>query len=346
MTPLGLVKGRDARSALPAPTLTIASGRQHTAATILKAWRESKSEHTIRGYEHDLADFAQWFSRALGISPTLSIEDALARFFRQSAPSAHEVMLFFRSHLLNDCGIAPATVNRHIAAMRSLSKLARQLGYCTWTLETQGVKLEKRRPTMGPTVEQVREMLAATGGDTEAETRDYAIVVTLFCCGLRVSELCGLNRSDVDLSHAQAWILGKGRREKVLIELPAAVVDAVRRYAKHRGTAAGPLFQTRGNRGNARDGRLETRSVLRIVRLAGQRIGIKTWCHALRHSSLTTAASEGAKAGFSLNDVRAHSRHASVVTLQGYLDQHNIAKTKRAIADLVAGALNEPPKST
>ena len=55
--------------------------------------------------------------------------------------------------------------------------------------------------------------------------------------------------------------------------------------------------------------------------------------------ALTTAASEGAKAGFSLNDVRAHSRHASVLTLQRYLDQHNVAKTKRAIAELVAGAL-------
>ncbi len=48
------------------------------------------------------------------------------------------------------------------------------------------------------------------------------------------------------------------------------------------------------------------------------------------------------KAGFSLNDVRAPSRHASLLTLQGYLDQHNVAKTKRVIADLVAGALTQP----
>ena len=182
-------------------------------------------------------------------------------------------------------------------------------------------------------------MLAATSGDTEGETRDYAIVVTLFCCGLRVSELCGLDWADVDLAGGQAWVLGKGRREKVLIELPAAVTEPIERYATHRGRTAGPLFQTRGNRGKDRNGRLETRSVLRIVRLLGAKLGLHVWCHALRHSSLTTAASEGAKAGFSLNDVRAHSRHASVLTPQGYLDQHNIAKTKRAIADLVAHAL-------
>jgi len=335
-----LVRGRDARSALPPPILTIAAGRNHTAATILKAWRESKSDHTIRSYEHDLADFAQWFSRALGISPVLSIEDALARFFRQSAPSAHEVMLFWRSHLLEACGMAPASVNRHLAAMRSLAKLARQLGYCNWTLETQGVKPEKRRPTMGPTVDQVRELLAATSADTEADTRDAAIITILFCCGLRVSELCGLDWADLDLTRGQAWLRkSKGKREKTLIELPAVVVEAVQRYATYRGTAPGPLFQTRGQRGKNRDGRLETRSAGRIVRELGAKIGIHLWPHALRHSSLTTATVEGSKAGFSLNDVRVHSRHASVLTLQGYLDVHNAAKTRRAIADLVARAL-------
>ena len=50
----------------------------------------------------------------------------------------------------------------------------------------------------------------------------------------------------------------------------------------------------------------------------------------------------GAKAGFSLNDVRVHSRHASVLTLQGYIDVHNAAKTKRAIVELVANALRNP----
>lgn len=69
------------------------------------------------------------------------------------------------------------------------------------------------------------------------------MVVTLFCCGLRVSELCGLNWSDVDLSRGQAWILGKGKREKELIELPTPVVDAIQRYATHRGTGAVRCFR-------------------------------------------------------------------------------------------------------
>jgi hypothetical protein len=57
------------------------------------------------------------------------------------------------------------------------------LGMMTWYLEVPGVKAEKRRQTAGPTVEDVRRLLTATTGDTEAETRDDAIVATFFCLG-------------------------------------------------------------------------------------------------------------------------------------------------------------------
>jgi integrase/recombinase XerC len=88
------------------------------------------------------------------------------------------------------------------------------------------------------------------------------------------------------------------------VPLPSLVVDAIRRYLTHRGTAAGPLFLTRGNRGKHRDGRLETRSVLRIVRELGQRIGLHVWCHGLRHSSITAALDAAPKAGIGLGGVK------------------------------------------
>ena len=60
--------------------------------------------------------------------------------------------------------------------------------------------------------------------------------------------------------------MGPGPKGEGTRSLPAQVVTAIRRYLTHRGTQAGPLFQTRGERGKRRDGRLETRSLLRIVR--------------------------------------------------------------------------------
>jgi integrase/recombinase XerC len=333
-----LVRGRHARAELPTPTLTIAGGREHTAESILRAWRESKSENTIKAYESDLQELSVFISRAMGITPPLTVEATLTHLFKQAAPVAHETMLFYRGHL-QKCGMAPATVNRHLAAVRSVAKLARQLGLTAWTLEVPGLKNEKRRDTRGPTLDDVRRMLDAIEGDDEAATRDRAIIVTFTVCGLRVSELVGLRWEDTDLSRGSTWILGKGRKERELIALPAAVIDAIRCYQKHRGTAAGPLFRTRGHRGKHRSGELETRSVARIIRKAGARVGLRCWPHALRHTSITTAADAAAKSGISLERVRSHSRHANISTLVGYIDSHDKDATKRTIADLVSQSL-------
>jgi integrase/recombinase XerC len=167
----------------------------------------------------------------------------------------------------------------------------------------------------------------------------YAIVLTFFCVGLRVSELCGLTLQETDLARGSTWIKGKGRTEKELVPLPAAVVNAIRAYLTYRGTVPGPLFQTRGQRGKHRNGALETRSVLRIVRELGQRVGLHVWCHALRHSSITAALDVAAKAGIGLDKVKAHSRHAAIGTLLIYADEHDRQGTQRTLADLVARTL-------
>ncbi len=327
------------RSPMPA-TLTIASGRRHTAETILKAWYESKSAHTIRSYQHDLENFACYFARALGLGPRMTVPRALDRLFAESAPSAHEIVLGFRAHLLA-VNLAPASINRHLACLRSVSKLGRMLGCMTWYLELGGVKSEKRRQTAGPTLADVREMLDATTGDTEAETRDYAIVLMFVCCGLRVSELCGLNIEDCDLARGTVWIKGKGRRERELIPLPAAVILAIRRYLPHRGgIGRGPLFLTRSGHISATgEHRLQSRSVLRIVRTLGQKVGLHVWCHGLRHTAITTAIEHGQKAGLGLDQIRHFSRHRSLAVMLTYRDEHDRAVVQRTLADVVADTL-------
>jgi integrase/recombinase XerC len=334
---VALVKGREARGSLPAP-LTIAAGRAHTAETILRAWFEGKAEHTIRSYRHDLEDFALYLSRALGISPPMDVTTTLTQLFKQSSPSAHEIVLGFR-HYLGSAHLSAASINRHLATLRSVSKLGRMLGMMTWYLEVPGVKGERRRDVRGPAVDDVRRMLAATSRDTEAETRDRAIVLTFYCLGLRVSELCGLTLQETDLARGSTWIKGKGRTEKELVPLPAPVVEGIRAYLKYRGIVPGPLFQTRGQRGKHRNGALETRSVLRIVRELGQKVGLHVWCHSLRHTSITQAAELGQRAGLGLDKIRAFSRHRTIATLMIYVDEHDRAQTQKTLGDLVASTL-------
>lgn len=337
-------RGMEGRKTLQ-PQLTIANGNRHTAETILRAWFAGKSDNTIRAYRKDLEAFAQFLSLSLAIRPSLTVYAALDKLFRQAAPSAHEIVLTYRN-FLSRANLSSGTINRHLATLRSVSKLARMLGMSTWSLEVPGVRGERRRKTTGPTMEVIDLMLAATAGENEGEARDRTIVLTFVCLGLRVSELCGLTLQDTDLDGGTTWILGKGRRERELVPIPGVVIDALRRYLGYRGSSPGPLFQTLGHRGKSRDGALETRSVLRIVRELGRRVGHHVWCHGLRHTSITQAVELGQKAGFGLEKVRAHSRHKSITTLLVYVDEHDKAGTQRALSDLVAGQLEAKIRTT
>jgi integrase/recombinase XerC len=330
-------------------TSLVTGDRRHTADTILAAWSAGKSPNTLRSYRHDLEDFARFLSTGLGIVSPLAVEPALDRLFREDSARAHGIVLDFRASLLA-ANLAPASINRALATLRSVSKLARMLGLMTWVLEVPGVKPERRRDTRGPAVDDVRRMLAATSADSEVETRDAAIIVTLFCLGLRVSELCGLTLEETDLARGSAWIRGKGRRERELVPLPATVVAAVRRYLVHRGaTGQGPLFvrhvvQRRQPRlfqeeTVSEPRRLNPRSVLRIVAQLGARCGFHAWPHGLRHAGVSAAIERSGTIGLTLDQVRAFSRHASVSTLVQYHDEHDRTGVQRKLTNAVADAL-------
>lgn len=143
----------------------------------------------------------------------MDVNTGLGRLFQQSSPSAHEIALGFRHHLAS-ARLSSASINRHLACLRSVSKLGRMLGMMTWYLEVPGVKAEKRRHTAGPTIPDVQSMLAATAADTEGESRAYAIVLTFFCMGLRLSELCGLNLETTDLAAARRGSRARAERRR------------------------------------------------------------------------------------------------------------------------------------
>ena len=334
MTPAMMIAQRATR---PPVALRLANGQLHTADSILAAWSEGKAPDTIRAYHGDLERFAAFLGLSLGVGP-LSTGAALDLYFRQSAPSAHEIAAGFRASLLR-ASLSAATINRHLAALRSIAKLARMLGVCGWLIEVPGVRGERRRQSAGPTMGTVNAMLAATAGDTTRETRDAAIVWVFVCLGLRVNELCGLTLQETDLARKTTWIRGKGRREREQVPLPAPAVAAIRRYLVHRGLGPGPLFRTLGRRGGARDGGLEPRSVLRLIGQLGGRVGQRVWCHGLRHTSITQAVELGQREGLGIEKIRAHSRHRSITTLMTYVDEHDRSMTQRVLGDLVASVM-------
>ena len=147
--------------------------------------------------------------------------------------------------------------------------------------------------------------------------RDQAILETLYSTGARVSELVGLNWSDLSLDEGMVRLRGKGKKER-LVPIGHVAVEAIRGYravtpvrASHAAAKPtdGPVF--RNNRG----GRLSVRSVERIVRRYADRLQVGTVTpHTFRHSYATHLLDEGAD----LRVIQEMLGHASLATTQKY----------------------------
>src|SRR5262249_56193714 len=97
-------------------------------------------------------------------------------------------------------GLARATVNRRLAAIRSLVKLARVLGLVPWALDVEGLRSETYRDTRGPGRQGFRRLLAVLEGRADAKgLRDRALIRLLFDLGLRRAEAVRLDVGDLGL---------------------------------------------------------------------------------------------------------------------------------------------------
>lgn len=143
--------------------------------------------------------------------------------------------------------------------------------------------------------------------------RDKAILELFFSTGLRLSELCSLNR-DLDLSKDEFSIRGKGEKVRVVF-LSNSAKDAIRKYLNNRKDLDEPLFiQYSSNAGKSN--RLTQRSIERIVKYYAIKAGIskKVTPHVIRHSFATDLLSNGAD----IRSVQMMLGHANIATTQIY----------------------------
>lgn len=154
--------------------------------------------------------------------------------------------------------------------------------------------------------------------------RDKAILETFFSTGLRVSELCSLDR-DEDLSTGEISVRGKGGKIRVVFFSDAAI-NSIKKYLKERVDVDDSMFidlsLTSGGRiKNGKDLRLTPRSVERIIKKYAEFVGISKKCtpHVLRHSFATDLLRNGAD----LRTVQMMLGHASISTTQIYTNVTN-----------------------
>ncbi|MGO1235128.1 tyrosine recombinase XerC [Microbacterium gubbeenense] len=160
-----------------------------------------------------------------------------------------------------------------------------------------------------------RAQAAASEGDPVA-LRDHAILEALYATGIRVSELCGIDLDDLDLSSATAVVMGKGSKQRV-VPFGAPARRAIEAYlARGRGAlAARAETPTPAVFLGVRGGRVGPRAVYDLVaRSISPIVGQSAGPHALRHSAATHLLDGGAD----LRAVQELLGHASLGTTQVY----------------------------
>lgn len=305
---------------------------QQDARELLAAFLEGRCDRTLAAYRADLADFAQ----SLG----LDTEAAAERLLGSGHGPANRIALAYRAHLL-ERGLSPATVNRRLAALRSLVKLAGTLGFVPWKLEVPSCKSESYRDTRGPGEDPIRAAIAKLTKDgSQLALRDRAMVRLMADLGLRVSSVVSLDLAHVDLDARTVSVQLKGRgAERKTKTLPEETTRALAAWLAERGTEPGAVFVTLDNRTGGSRQRLSVRSVERMVGKLG--LGRP---HGLRHSAITSAVTEAQAAGIPLPAVLRFSDHANLATLQRYVD--NAADAGGELAKLVARRLGEARRGT
>jgi integrase/recombinase XerC len=215
--------------------------------------------------------------------------------------------------------------------------MGRTLGLVSWKLEIKNERTTAYRDTKGPGTTAFQEMIAVTDARKDTKgIRDKAILRLLFDLGLRRGEVVSLDIDDVDLEKRTIWIMGKGKTQKQALTLPQRTMDVLQAWLERRGSDPGPLF-TNMDRARKGDGRISGTSIYRLVRDLGEKIGVKTRPHGIRHSAITVALKKAQAHQIDLEEVLDFSRHADVKTMMLYRDRERNVQGK--LSELVSDSV-------
>ncbi len=206
------------------------------------------------------------------------------------------------------------TQNYYLIALRSFLKYLLKRGVASLPPERIELAKVSERSLDLITSDELERLLNAPQDTDVKSLRDKAILELLFSTGLRVSELCSLNR-DIDLGRDELSVRGKGDKIRVVFLSTQAKV-AVRSYLEKRKDMSDALFVGVSKSNSLPLSRITSRSVERIVKYYAIKAGIskKVTPHVVRHSFATDLLSNGAD----LRSVQALLGHAHIGTTQIY----------------------------
>jgi integrase/recombinase XerC len=279
----------------------------------------------LRTYRAHLDRYARWLGVPLPALPHRLLDGGPAE--------AHLEVERYRAYLREERGVAPATINGSLAAIRSLVRFLRRSHLCSWALDAPAERSRPDRDTRGPGLPAVQRLLKAAEHQENRQkaARDVAIVRLLVDRALRRGELLALDAEHVEWNAEGAPIAllvrGKGYRDRERLTLPPKSRAALSAWLTARGTEPGPLFIAldpgagragRGGRARPLDGRLTGEGVARILASLARPAGVaaRVRPHGIRHTAITAVLDGGAD----LRSAQRFSRHADPRTLMRYDD--------------------------
>lgn len=290
----------------------------------------NKSPNTIKEYNYDLATFLKFIK----IRFKMTDEEDFSKITIKDIPlsTIKQIKLddihAFLSYLTNTYHSKAATRARKASSIRVffnyLSQKANLIEFNpAQNLETP--KLDKRLPKYLSLEDSKRLLNVAGSDDNRNNKRDYAIITLFLNCGMRLSELVGINIKDINFSECQMTVIGKGNKERT-IYLNKACMTAINNYLAVRPVEG--IKTDKANSKNAlflseRKERISRRTVQYIVDKELRAAGLDTSkysVHKLRHTAATLMYQYGNV------DIRALQEllgHESIATTEIYTHVSN-----------------------
>ncbi|HUI53652.1 MAG TPA: tyrosine-type recombinase/integrase [Bryobacteraceae bacterium] len=282
--------------------------------------RGGVSAHTIDAYAADLRLFLEFLSPPETEPP---------------APAAIDLLLLreWLAFLYNE-KLTAVTIRRKLAAVRSLFRFMLREGVVPLNVArlVRTPKAPKKLPDV-LTPDQVNALIDGVGAgklERPFPARDRAIFELLYGCGVRVSELAGLNLQDVDRAERWLRVRGKGRKERQ-VPLPGKAANALERYLTDRPVVRDEPAVFLNHRGK----RLTARGIRGIVKLYATYVSGDSSIHphSFRHAYATHLLADGAD----LRAIQELLGHARLSTTQKY--------TQVTLTDLIAVYNKAHPKA-
>ncbi len=291
---------------------------------------KGSSPLTLRNYQHYFARFLTWMKKENIRQNLEDINPDIVREYR-----------LFLSRLPDGKGgtLARRTQGYHVIAIRSFLKWCIKNDEKVMAPEKIDLPKYNERQVKFLNGEQMDRLLNAPNMSKITGIRDKAILEVLFSTGLRVSELCKLDRDKMDLKRREFGIIGKGGRARVVF-LSARATGWVEKYLAARDDHFTPLFIRHSGKMNIGDPdekmRLTPRSVQRMVKKYARKVQITVDVtpHVLRHSFATDLLVAGAD----IRSVQEMLGHKNIATTQIYT--HVTNKQLREIHEAFHGKGN------